>query len=193
MKVEHITIVGVGALGSHVAQFLRSEKLMIRLIDFDRVEQKNMASQFHGKQGLSKNKAVALQAVANFMWGMKWASVPYELKEHNRGELLMGETLVIDCLDNIKARVLVQEYVRDHGLPCLHGALAPNGEYGMAVWDEFFKPDSEDTPGQATCEGGEFLPFIALVSGYLALSAQHFLRTGKKIGFGISTRGVTLI
>ena len=198
MAERTITIVGVGALGSHVAQFLRSEKVAIRLIDFDRVETKNTLSQFHGKQGVGKNKAEALRALANFMWGAKWQPLPYELTEHNRAQLLQGVdleegSLIIECLDNIKSRRVVQDYAHDYDLPCLHGALAAGGAYGNVMWNECFEPDAEGAAGQATCEDGEFLPFIALVSSYIAIAAQHFLRTGKKLNFGVSPHGVTLI
>lgn len=56
-----IVIVGVGALGSHLVQFIRNEQVDIRIIDFDRVEQKNVMSQFHGKPGVGKSKVAALE------------------------------------------------------------------------------------------------------------------------------------
>ena len=55
-----IVITGVGALGSHLVQFIRNEKTAIRVVDFDRVEQKNVLSQFYGRPGVGKNKVLAL-------------------------------------------------------------------------------------------------------------------------------------
>jgi tRNA A37 threonylcarbamoyladenosine dehydratase len=63
-----ITIVGVGALGSHVVQFLRNLDVTLRLVDFDRVEAKNVMSQFYGQPNVGKNKAVALLQQTSFLF-----------------------------------------------------------------------------------------------------------------------------
>ncbi len=192
MSSKTVTIVGVGALGSHVAQFLRNEA-QLRVIDFDRVEAKNMLSQFHGRPGAAKLKVVALQATMNFLWGTKLDTNSNKLVENNVDALLGGpRDLVIDCLDNGEARRLVQGYVRQHAVPCLHGALAADGGFGRVIWDENFAID-DVTVGAATCEDGEFLPFIVNVSSFIARSAQLFLKTGKKHGWSIAPTRVEMV
>lgn len=186
-----VTIVGVGALGSHVAQFLRNDATHLRVIDFDRVEQKNVLSQFHGKTVVGKNKAEALKQTMNFLWGIRIETAPHKLIAENAQALLETTDLMIDCLDNGAARRIVQSFCRARGKPCLHGALAADGQFGRVVWDERFQIDNEDGPGQATCEGGEHLPFIAVVAGYIARAAQEFLRHRKKIGFEVHPGGAT--
>lgn len=188
-----IVIVGVGALGSHLVQFIRNEKAGIKIIDFDRVEQKNVLSQFHGKPGVGKNKVAALQQTMDFLFKRQLSVVGNKLVADNIEALMKGATLVVDCLDNGASRKLVQDYVRKHGLPCLHGALAPGGEFGRSIWDDQFVIDSEAGVGAATCEDGEFLPFIALTAAYMARSVQLFLKDGKKVGFSISPVGVVAI
>jgi hypothetical protein len=188
-----IVIVGVGALGSHLVQFIRNQKVDIKILDFDRVEQKNVLSQFHGKPGVGKNKVLALQQTMDFLFKRQLTVVGNKLVAENIDVLMKGATLVVDCLDNAASRKLVQDYVRKHNLPCLHGALAPGGEFGRAVWTEQFVIDSEVGAGAATCEDGEFLPFIALTAAYLARSVQLFLKDGKKIGFSISPVGAFAI
>lgn len=188
-----IVIVGVGALGSHLVQFIRNEKAGIKIIDFDRVEQKNVLSQFHGKPGVGKNKVAALQQTMDFLFKRQLSVVGNKLVADNIEALMKGATLVVDCLDNGASRKLVQDYVRKHGLPCLHGALAPGGEFGRSIWDDQFVIDSEAGAGAATCEDGEFLPFIALTAAYMARSVQLFLKDGKKVGFSISPGGVIAI
>jgi hypothetical protein len=188
-----IAIVGVGALGSHLVQFIRNEKVDIRIIDFDRVEQKNVMSQFHGKPGVGKGNVEALKQTMDFLFKRSLQIVSHKLVDNNIAALMKDATLVIDCLDNGASRKLVQDYVRKHGLPCLHGALAPGGEFGRSIWDDQFVIDSEVGAGAATCEDGEFLPFIALTAAYMARSVQLFLKDGKKIGFSISPVGVVAI
>ncbi len=188
-----IIIVGVGALGSHLVQFVRNEKVNIRIIDFDRVEQKNVMSQFHGKPGVGKNKVAALQQTMDFLFKRQLTVVGNKLVAENIDVLMKGATLVVDCLDNGASRKLVQDHARKHNLPCLHGALAPGGEFGRSIWDEQFVIDSEVGAGAATCEDGEFLPFIALTAAYMARSIQIFLKDGKKVGFSISPVGALAI
>jgi len=179
----------VGALGSHVALFLRNEA-EIKVIDLDRVEQKNVLSQFHGKPGVGKKKVQSLQQTMQFMFGLKIEGIPHKLTSDNKDQLLSGADLIIDCLDNAEARKIIQDFVRKNKVPCLHGALAADGAFGRVVWEQDFVIDSETVSGAATCDGGEFLPFIGLVASLLARSAQEFLRNGKRIGFEVHPTGV---
>jgi molybdopterin/thiamine biosynthesis adenylyltransferase len=187
-----VTIAGCGALGSHVAQFLRNEG-QLRVIDFDRVEAKNMLSQFHGKPGGAKLKVTALHNTMNFLWGTKLDTNSNKLVENNASALLGNSDLIIDCLDNGAARRVVQAYARagmlGHSKACLHGALAADGGFGRVIWDESFVIDDEDGAGAPTCEDGLHLPFIALTAAYIAYAAQKFLREGKQVGFQISPAG----
>jgi molybdopterin/thiamine biosynthesis adenylyltransferase len=184
--MKTVTIVGVGALGSHLVPLVRNLEAQIQVIDFDRVEQKNTQSQFHGKAAVGKNKALALQQTMQFLWGLKVGTIPHKLTSDNDDQLLSKSSLIIDCLDNGVARRLVQGFARRTHTPCLHGALAADGSFGRVIWDEQFKIDDESAGGQATCEDGRHLAFISIVSSYLAYATQHFLTTGKKQGFQIS-------
>ena len=186
-----ITIVGVGALGSHLVQLIRNEKVDIRVVDFDRVEQKNVASQFHGKAGVGKTKVEALRQAMDFLFKRSIQTNSNKVVHDNVAQVLAGSDLVVDCLDNGASRRLIQDYVRKNNIPCLHGALAAGGEFGRVIWDEHFVVDDEPAGGAPTCEDGEFLPFIAIVSAYLAFAVKAFVVTKqtKKVGFSISPGG----
>lgn len=187
-----VTIVGVGALGSHLVQFLRSEDATINVIDFDRVEMKNTQSQFHGKPSIGKMKSSALKQSMQFLYGLRIGAKTNKLVKDNVDVLLQGD-LVIDCVDNGETRKLIQKHVRAKGIPCLHGALAADGSFGRVIWDAGFTIDDEAGQGGATCENGEFLPFIAITAAYLARAAQIFLAENKKIGFSISPAGAVRV
>ncbi len=186
--MKKVMIVGVGALGSHLALFLRNEA-ELHICDFDRVEQKNVLSQLHGKPGVGKNKTQSLKQTLHFLFGVHVGVVPHKLAAQNANEILHGMDLIIDCLDNAEARRIVQGYARQNKVPCLHGALAADGSFGRVVWENFVI-DSENVPGAATCEGGEHLPFIGIASALLARAAQDFLLKGKKNGFELHPGGV---
>jgi molybdopterin-synthase adenylyltransferase len=202
MYQKTVIIVGVGALGSHLVQLLRNEANLY-VIDFDRVEAKNVLSQFHGKPNVGKNKVASLQQTVNFLWGLKVDGASVKLVDNNV-ETLLGRDfkwpenivrkadLIVDCLDNGDARRLVQAYARAHSVPCLHGALAADGGFGRVIWDENFVID-DGAAGAATCEDGAHLPFIALVSSFLARSAQMFLNQSKRQGWSIAPTRVEMV
>ena len=205
---KQVVIVGVGALGSHVAMLLRSiSDIELWLIDYDRVEQKNTQSAFFGKSNVGKLKVEALRGQMNLLWGAqpKIETRPVKLIRDNVAELLGDADLVIDCLDNGESRRVVQEWVRLQGFvtdapggrgrpakSLLHGALAADGAFGRVIWDEHFIPD-EAGQGAATCAGGEHLPFIGIVASWLAYAAQQFLADGRKVGFQVSPAAMVRI
>lgn len=183
-----ITIIGVGALGSHVAMLLRNYDL--KLVDFDKIEQKNLQAQFHSKMGLRKNKAQSLAQMLQGMFGVKVHTVPHKLTVTNAGSLIEGSELVIDCTDNLAARMNIQDFTKDY-IPCLHGAVSADGTFARIVWTEHFQPDAEGEDGEATCEDGEALPFFALSASLIAIEAQSFLKTEKKRSYQLTPTSIT--
>lgn len=191
--IARVTIVGLGALGSHLVLLGRNWDAVLRVIDFDRVESKNTQSQFHVKQSMGKNKAVALKTAMQGLYGVKLEAHSVKVGSSNREFMLQDADLVIDCTDNHKARDIIQEYCTDVGLPCLHGCLSADGSFARVVWTENFRPDKEDPEGDATCEDGENLPFHAQAAAMIAQVAQKFLETGKKESYQLTPYGVIRI
>lgn len=189
MTHRTVIVVGVGALGSHVVLLGRNWPVRLVLIDFDRVEQKNVLAQFHSRMGLGRNKAQALQQALNGLFGVRVEAVPHRLTSDNVAALLAGADLVLDCVDNASTRRVIQRFVQEHGVPCLHGALAADGSFARVVWTDAFTPD-EGTEGAATCEDGEHLPFIALVAAQLAATAQDFLTHGRQRSWHVHPGGL---
>jgi len=188
-----IACCGVGALGSTMVAAIRNLDAELRLIDFDRVESKNLAAQWFVKQSVGKPKvdAVRLQ-LANF-YGLPLARIhamQARLGSHNAAQLIADCDLVVDCFDNAASRLVLADAARAAGAPLLHGALAGDGSFGLVRWDERFTPDRETEPGAATCEGGEHLPMIALVGATLARAIQDFVRAGTRHDYAISLSGV---
>lgn len=186
----NIVVVGVGALGSHVILISRNINANWTVIDFDRVETKNIMSQFHTRMSVGKNKAQSIQQIMQGLFGIKVKSVPHKLTEDNAQQLLGEADLVVDCLDNGKSRRVIQSFVRDNNIACLHGALAPNGEFGRVIWDENFAIDDEGGEGQATCENGDHLPFIINVSSYMSSAIKSFVEDNKKQGYQVYPGGL---
>lgn len=187
--LPRVVIVGCGALGSHVALFLRNEGQLV-LIDGDRVEAKNVLSQHHGKAHIGKNKGESLRGYLALAHGIVPAPVviPRMLTPQNVEALLGDAALVIDCTDNAMTRHLMR------GVNVIHAALAAGEEgYGQVTWDTAnYHADANDG-AKPTCRAGENLPMAALVAAYTAKAAQRFLHEGKRIGYAISSAGAVAL
>jgi hypothetical protein len=188
---RRIAFCGVGALGSTAVQLCRNVAAELRIVDFDRVEAKNLAAQWFVKQSLGKHKAEAVRLqLANF-YGGKAEAMNVRLAATNAAQLLAGCTLAVDCFDNADSRLVLSAAAREANVPLVHAALAGDGTFGLVRWDERFAPDREDVAGQATCEGGEHLPMIGLVAATLARAIQDFEKTDERRDYMISLSGVT--
>ena len=184
-----LVIVGVGALGSHLVLLGRNWEVDFVVVDFDRVEQKNVLSQFHSTMGVGRNKAQAIQQAMQGLFGIRLEAVPHRLTADNCEALLSGAGLVVDCVDNAPTRQLIQNFVRKQGIPCLHGAVAADGSYARVMWDELFTID-DGGEGVATCEDGEHLPFIGTVTSRMAAIVQQFLGDGTQRSEHIHPGGI---
>ena len=159
------------------------------MIDFDRVEQKNVMSQFHSKMGVGRNKAQAIGQAMQGLYGLRIEAIPHRLGEDNVEQLLAGADLVLDCVDNAPTRSIIQAQVRSDDTPCLHGALAADGSYARVMWDPQFTAD-DGSEGAATCEDGEHLPFITFVAARMAMAVQDFLHHGRQRSCHLHPGGV---
>lgn len=190
LRVTVLAFCGVGALGSTAVTFCRNLAATLRVVDFDRVESKNLLAQAFVKPSVGKNKAEALKLQFMNFYGIKVEAFGVRLVENNLDAVLGSADLLIDCFDNQQSRTLLSAYARRTAKPLLHAALAGDGRYGIVRWDERFVADAEDTAGQATCEGGEHLPLIGVLGATVARTIQDFLESGERRDSMISLNGV---
>jgi molybdopterin/thiamine biosynthesis adenylyltransferase len=184
-----ILFCGAGALGSHALFLARDLEHELAVIDFDRVETKNLASQWFVKQMVGKNKATAVKMQLLNFYDVNVKDFTVKLTALNADAILGEAGLVVECFDNAESRRVVQSHVRSKRIPCIHAGLAANGEFGVVRWDQHFTIDEESVPGQATCEGRGFLPLILRVSSSLVASIQFFLADWREVNWNISPRG----
>ena len=107
-----IVFCGVGALGSTAAVLCRSLGAELRLVDFDRVESKNLTAQAYVKQSLGKNKAEALKLQLWNFWAVKAEAVPVRVVADNVAQVCAGADLVVDCFDNQASRQVLSTHAR---------------------------------------------------------------------------------
>jgi molybdopterin-synthase adenylyltransferase len=187
-----IVFCGVGALGSNAVALCRNLDAQLVLVDFDRVESKNLLSQAFVKPSIGKNKAEALKLQLSNFWGVKAEAFGVRVGEDNVATLCGAADLVVDAFDNAKSRRVLSDWARGAGKALLHAAVSADGTFGLVRWDERFVADEEGAPGQATCEGGEHLPLIALVASTLARTVQDFVDKGARRDAIVSLSGVSV-
>src|ERR1051325_11238725 len=119
-----ILFCGGGALGSHGLFLARDLEHELAVIDFDRVETKNLASQWFVKQMVGKNKATALKIQLLNFYDVKLQDYTVKLTALNADAILAGTELLVDCFDNAESCKLLQDYARAKNRPCVHAGLA---------------------------------------------------------------------
>jgi molybdopterin/thiamine biosynthesis adenylyltransferase len=186
-----ILFCGVGALGSTAVWFCRNVDAQLALVDFDRVESKNVMAQAFVKASIGKNKADALRAQLLTFFGIKADAFGVRVSETNVEALCASADLIVDAFDNAKSRRILSDYARGKGKRLVHAALSRDGTFGIVRWDERFEPDEEDKEGQATCEGGEHLPLIGVLGSSLARVIQDYVKDGTQRDVMVALGSVT--
>ena len=136
-----VTVCGAGALGANIAESLARQGFgRLRVIDHDRVEERNLSTQPYYRMDIGAGKAKILGDNLYRALGGAVESRMETLTARNASKLLAGSALVIDAFDNSAARQAVADHCRVHDIPCLHAGLA-NG-YAEVLWNEGYRVPS---------------------------------------------------
>ncbi len=189
--MKRIAFCGVGALGSTAVWFCRNLDVQLALVDFDRVESKNVMAQAFVKASIGKNKAEALKAQLLTFFGLKAEAFGVRITETNVEAVCGKADLVVDAFDNAASRRVLSDFARKNGKALVHAALSGDGTFGLVRWDARFVPDAEDHAGQATCEGGEHLPLIGVLGSSLARVIQDYVKDGTQRDLMVALGSVT--
>ncbi|MBW1972211.1 MAG: adenylyltransferase [Deltaproteobacteria bacterium] len=126
LKRSHVLIAGVGGLGSPVSIYLASAGIgRLTLVDSDRVELSNLNRQIlHWETNIGERKVFsACDKLKNINSTIKLFPIHEKITEKNIVKLLDGVDLVIDCLDNMETRFILNEGVVILGIPMIHGGI----------------------------------------------------------------------
>ena len=139
----HVTICGVGALGSNLADSLSRQGFAnLRLIDFDRVEPKNLGTQIYSTEDVGMLKVDAAQNALFRNVEVEPEVFAKKLDERNIKQMLRNTDLVIDTFDNSQSRGLLFDYCSENDIDCLHAGMGDG--YGEVVWNlNYIVPDDE--------------------------------------------------
>ena len=184
--VGHVTIVGLGAVGSIAAERLALEGVVrLRLVDRDIVEARNLERPSLYREGdIGDPKAAVAQV--RLMAEHPDVRIEAHVKDLHAGtvhELVGGTDLVVDGTDNLATRYVLNEACIHHGIPLLYAAAS--GDFGMVSplcppetpCFRCLLPPSSDVGQVAPCATGDARA-ATQVGDLLTAHALRFLHDG---------------
>lgn len=126
LKAATVFVAGAGGLGSAVVLYLAAAGVgCIRVCDRDTVELSNLNRQIlHPEQGMEMRKAVSAQeAVARLNSEVRVVPLVAEMTAQNVGALAAGADILLDCLDNVPSREVLNGLSVSVPLPLVHAGV----------------------------------------------------------------------
>lgn len=128
-----VAIIGLGGLGGYVLENLvRLGVKNFNLIDKDVFDKSNLNRQILStEKSLNKEKAVEALKRALEIDSQVKAKVYCEKLDETSSQMLEGVDIVVDCLDSIDSRLILEDLCDKLGLDLVHGAI--RGYYGQVA------------------------------------------------------------
>jgi hypothetical protein len=190
-------ICGAGALGSRLTEHLaRLGWTSLAVVDFDKVDRFNFASQSYLRHQTGQPKVNALGENVYRAVGQRLRIYHQSLSQGDGAKLLRwGDDamvdLIVDCVDNQSGREAIQELARRHDVPCLHIGLNPQG-YAEIVWDEDFRALCEASPDRhGTGFSHETLALLAVAVASRVL--EDFADTQRRLNFRVQAGNLAIM
>ena len=137
-----VTVCGAGALGANITESLaRQGCTKLRVIDRDRIEERNISTQPYFRSDVGAFKAKILANSLYRAVGVGVEANAEELTTTNSDRLLTGSGLVLDTFDNSSSRSLVKDRCATLGLPCLHAGVS--ADYAEVIWNDVYRVPSD--------------------------------------------------
>ncbi len=134
LKKAKVFLAGAGGLGSPAAIYLAAAGIgTLRIADHDKVELSNLNRQvLHWEEDIGKRKAdSAAVKLRKFNKGIKIETISETITGTNISRLIGDSDLIVDAMDNLPTRYLLNRAAQQKGIPFFHGAV--NGFEGRAM------------------------------------------------------------
>jgi len=126
LKRARVFIAGTGGLGSPAAIYLTVAGVgMICVVDHDRVEITNLNRQvLHWEKDIGKKKASsAREKLKKINHEVKVEAIEETITEANVFQLITGFDVIVDAMDNLPTRYLLNKAAIEKNIPFFHGAV----------------------------------------------------------------------
>jgi len=151
LRRSKAVVIGLGGLGTISALYLALAGVgHLRLVDQDTVELSNLHRQvLYGLKSLRYPKVeAAAERIEQMNPDVKVESIPENVRETNVDEVIKGMNCVVDGLDNMHTRYLLNRACANQKIPYVFGAaigiegnlsvFAPHGSHKVAGWNGRF-------------------------------------------------------
>ncbi|MCP4682777.1 MAG: HesA/MoeB/ThiF family protein [Desulfobacterales bacterium] len=122
-----VSVIGAGGLGGQVILLLARLGIgHLVIVDHDVFDETNLNRQaLSNMESLGKPKAEqAVRVLGSINPSVIASSYPVKLDQSNASEILSGSKVVVDALDNVPDRFVLEKAAKKLGIPLVHGALA---------------------------------------------------------------------
>lgn len=134
LNKSKVCIVGCGGLGGYIIEFLsRIGVGSLTIVDGDVFDETNLNRQILcNTQNIGKNKAIEGKKRVELINPMiKVKAISEMVNKSNAMTILKDHDVIVDALDDIKIRLLLQKVSKELRIPMVHGAIA--GFYGQVT------------------------------------------------------------
>ena len=126
LKQTKVFIAGAGGLGCSASIYLAAAGIgAIRIVDHDKVELSNLNRQvLHWDENIGMGKANSTaEKLKKQNPEVKIEAIAETITEANISQLMAGFDLIIDAMDNLPTRYLLNKAAIDKNIPFFHGAV----------------------------------------------------------------------
>ena len=166
---KKVCVIGLGGLGGYIVEILaRIGVLNITAVDYDVFESSNLNRQlFSTEEYLNRAKTEgAIERIKQVNSAVRISPIKEKFTEANSLSILQNHNCVMDALDNIPTRLVLEEACEQLNIPLVHGSIA--GWHGQVAsifpGDRLLRKIYKNTKAE---KGGEKergnLPFTASV------------------------------
>ena len=143
LKRSRVVVAGAGGLGSPIAIYLTAAGIgLIRLIDHDQVVLSNLNRQIlHWEEDIGRKKVDSASGkLRNLNAAVEIEAMAATITEGSVSQLVDGCDVIVDAMDNLPTRYILNRCAVEKNIPFFHGAV--NGFQGRAM---------TIIPGQTAC------------------------------------------
>jgi len=143
LKKAKVFIAGAGGLGSPISIYLVAAGVgTVRIVDHDKVELSNLNRQvLHWDEDIGKRKIdAALDKLKRLNQGVKVETIEETITEANVFSLVTDFDLIVDAMDNLPTRYVLNKAAVEKNIPFFHGAVYGFEGRAMTI-----------IPGQTAC------------------------------------------
>ncbi len=134
LKRSRVVIAGTGGLGSPIAIYLAAAGIgMIRLVDHDQVAVSNLNRQIlHWEEDIGRKKVDSARTkLKRLNPAMEIEAITETLTEGNVSKLVGDCDVIVDAMDNLPSRYILNRCAIEKKIPFFHGAV--NGFEGRVM------------------------------------------------------------